>query len=105
MTAAVNPLDAYLQRELSRLRDEWQALVNAAPELPGYSWADLAEVLLDTTSIPAEELLLRGALAALVKTAQFKPKAMVLREILMLAASASNQQLISLLTREEDDMR
>lgn len=98
----MNPLNAYLQSELDRLRTEWTEVVATTPNFPAYSWEDLAEVLLDCTSTPAQELLIRGALSALVKTAAFKPPLTLLREVLMLAASASDQNLLLLLGGQEE---
>jgi hypothetical protein len=88
----INPLSLYLDEELNRLQREWPALARAAPEPPMLCWTSLKEALLEFTETPAEELVVRGALSALVKQARFKSSDQVLREVLVLAASAADPQ-------------
>jgi hypothetical protein len=81
-------IELYTDGELARLRAEWPALVRQAASPPQASWEDWKEALLDEAASPVEELVIRGALAALVKTAPAKTSGETLREIVRLAYGA-----------------
>ena len=80
----------YLNGELRRLKSEWSMLTGRAPTLPVFTWEDLMEVLLEQATSELQEMVIRGALATLVKTAQVKPPDRILHEVLMLASSTSD---------------
>jgi len=81
-------LALFLHTELEGMRDRWLNLSETAQPAPIWSWAQIGEALLNLTSSPLEELVMRGALSGLVKQAAFKPQGLVLSEILRLAIAA-----------------
>lgn len=81
-------LALFLNTELEGMRDRWDQLNATTHPCPVWSWDQLSEALLALTSNPVEELVMRGALSGLVKQAAFKPKDLVLSEILQLAIAA-----------------
>lgn len=78
----------YVDEELARQKAQWIELMEVAPDLPTFTWEDLREAILEESTSPSEELVLRGALSALAKMARFKPADQLIREIVVLAASA-----------------
>ena len=89
-TKAIDPMNFFLQQQLQKLRQEWEGLNEVAPPAPIFTWEDWREALLDLTDEAGHELLIRGALSAVVKMAQFKPPHLVLQELLTLTISASD---------------
>jgi hypothetical protein len=81
-------LALFLNTELEGMRDRWIQLSEATQPCPTWSWEQISEALLELTDSPVEELVMRGALSGLVKQAAFKPKDLVLAEILRLAITA-----------------
>jgi hypothetical protein len=81
-------LALFLNTELETMRDRWIDLSETTQPCPIWSWEQIGEALLDLTSSPVEELVMRGALSGLVKQAAFKPQDLVLSEILRLAIAA-----------------
>lgn len=90
-TGLENPMETYLRSELQRLREEWSGLVDQAPPLPVFQWEALKELLLDHTHTPVHEMVVRGALAAVLKQAPFLTPELLLQNILVVAHSALDQ--------------
>jgi hypothetical protein len=87
---AIDPMNVFLQEQLELLRTDWDALAAASPPAPAFSWDDWKEALLNLGEDPRQELLIRGALSAVVKMARFKPPYMILQELLTLTVSAAD---------------
>ena len=83
-----DPLSRYLQAEVATMRQTWTSLTQASPSCPTWTWDDVKEALLAFTTCPTEELVIRGALTALLKQARFKPADLLLEEVLRLAIAA-----------------
>ncbi len=81
-------LALFLNTELEGMRDRWDHLSETTHPCPVWSWEQISEALLALTATPVEELVMRGALSGLVKQAAFKPKDLVLSELLQLAIAA-----------------
>jgi hypothetical protein len=81
-------LALFLSTELEGMRDRWVDLNETSQPCPIWSWEQISEALLELTNNPVEELVMRGALSGLVKQAAFKPKDLVLSEVLRLAIAA-----------------
>jgi hypothetical protein len=100
---AIDPMPFFIQQELHKLREEWDALLEHLPEAPAFTWTEWKEALLDLSWETRQELLIRGALSAVVKMASFKPPHLVLQELLTLTVSAADPASSRPLEEEEGD--
>ena len=90
-TGLEDHLALFLNTELEGMRDRWIDLSETTQPCPIWSWTEVSEALLALTNNPVEELVMRGALSGLVKQAAFKPRDLVLSEVLQLAIAARDR--------------
>lgn len=74
-----------LKREIRDFEARWPEPQGEDPMAPAFSWAELERQLADLTDCPVKSQMARELVSATRKMAAFKPREMVLREILCLA--------------------
>jgi len=100
-----DPMQAFLDEQLHALTTAWKPLLQAAPAAPEFDWEDWQEALLDLTGNQAEELLVRGALSAVVKSSGGMQGHEILQQLLAIGARAHGAapQLVSKLSSSRDE--
>lgn len=85
-----DPMQEFLDDQLRSLTVAWKPLLQAAAPAPEFDWEDWLEALLDLTANPAEELLVRGALVAVIKSASGRASHEVLQQLVAIGARANS---------------
>ena len=76
---------------LDRLQEGWPELIGGAGQAPCFDWEDWKEALLGFTHHRTHEMLVRGSLAAIIKSVGTKPDYLILEDLLVVAVAAHNQ--------------
>ena len=84
-----------LKREIARFRSHTPDLAGPQTSVPPFTWEQLARQLADLSGSPGRAALAAELVSATRKQAWCKPPEMVLREILLLAATLLDESFLA----------
>jgi hypothetical protein len=79
----------YVNQELDRLRSEWPAVTTDVPKIPGFTWDEFLEGLLELSNSEVDEMILRGATTHLVRSRAIQEGHSIVSAIISLVSSAT----------------